>query len=138
MILIILINHRFVNLWIDICVDKFLIHGIFQKFSKCVISCRLIRNFVPSSSEFNTNEETYLTRHAKIARQSSNKIWIFCLPKRSKHSKHGGFKRWGLHKNLNAIHSRAVCYEMRNFTSFFFMKISLLSLAREQQGKMNR
>lgn len=26
MILIILINHRFVNLWIDICVDKFLIH----------------------------------------------------------------------------------------------------------------
>lgn len=42
-----------------------------------------------------------------MARQSSsNKTWIFRLLKRSK-------QRGGLHKNLNAIHSRAI------FTRFF-------------------
>lgn len=93
-----------------------------------------IRNLVPSSSVFDTSEETYLTRHAKIARQSSNKMWIFCLPKRSKHSKHGGFKRGGgFHKNLNAIHFASRVSRDAEFYQLFFPWKCLLSLPRAER-----
>lgn len=87
-----------------------------------------IRNLVPSSSVFDTSEETYLTRHAKIARQSSNKMWIFCCRNVRNTRNTEGF-----HKNLNAIHFASRVSRDAEFYQLFFPWKCLLSLPRAER-----